>query len=544
MAVYVGLDSSTQSLTAVVIEVTERHRRVLLERSLRFDEDLGHHGTRNGVLPNENPLVSHSSPRLWGETLDWMLGKLSKEGDFPLSELRAISGSGQQHGSVYLNGKASGVLSRLSGDRPLLEQLDGIFSRSTSPIWMDSSTRKECDEIADAVGGDEILAKITGSRAFERFTGPQIRSFFKEEPENYEETRNIHLVSSYMATLLAGKHAALDPGDASGMNLMDLATKRWAGTAVEATAPGLLERLPAIKEAWYINSTLSSYWVERYGYPEGVKVVSWSGDNPCSLVGVGLVEPGRVAISLGTSDTLFGFMPELRVDPAGEGHAFGSPTGNYMSLICFKNGSLAREHIRNQYGLDWAGFSGALEKTLPGNGGGIMLPWFESEITPKVLEPGVRRYCLDPRDGPANVRAVVEAQQLSMAVHSQWMDVETVTVYATGGAASNREILQVMANVQDADVYQFRVSNSAALGAALRAYHADEVSCGNGIGWRDVIRGFAEPVLESRIQPESPHVSMYVEMKKVFAACEAHALRGEIDPLPLIRSFQRRYSSR
>ena len=78
------------------------------------------------------------------------------------------------------------------------------FSRPLSPVWMDSSTTSECREIERAVGGSDVLARRTGSRAFERFTGPQIRAFAKREPHAYRDTARIHLVSSFMAALLAG----------------------------------------------------------------------------------------------------------------------------------------------------------------------------------------------------------------------------------------------------------------------------------------------------------------------------------------------------
>ena len=100
MALYLGLDSSTQSLTAVVIEVTDAERRVIFERSLRFDEEFPGYETKNGVLPHDDPLVAQSSPLMWAEVLDSLMGLLSREGGFPLSELLAISGSEQQHGSV------------------------------------------------------------------------------------------------------------------------------------------------------------------------------------------------------------------------------------------------------------------------------------------------------------------------------------------------------------------------------------------------------------------------------------------------------------
>src|SRR4030095_3806329 len=95
------------------------------------------------------------------------------------------------------------------------------------PIWMDSTTTDECKEITAGVGSELLLARRTGSRAFERFTGPQIRKFFKCSPSAYENTDRIHLVSSFLASVLAGRHAPVEPGDASGMNLMDLGARNW-----------------------------------------------------------------------------------------------------------------------------------------------------------------------------------------------------------------------------------------------------------------------------------------------------------------------------
>ncbi len=542
MSTYLGLDSSTQSLTAIVIEIDGDRRQVIAQRSLRFD-DLPGFGTRNGVLDGDEPLVVHSTPQVWAAALDQLFGDLAADGDVDLSSLAAIAGSGQQHGSVYLRATAADVLARLDPGADLATALDGVYSRATSPIWMDSSTGAQCAEITDAVGGPEALSTLTGSRAFERFTGPQIRKFCQDDPDGYAETDRIHLVSSFMATLLAGRHAPIDPGDGSGMNLMDLEAKEWSPLALDATAPGLAAKLPEIAESWTVVGPLSPYLVHRHRLSAQARGVAWSGDNPCSLIGVGLVKTGRIAISLGTSDTLFGYMPEAREDPDLDGHAFGAPTGDYMSLICFKNGSLARERVRERFGLDWDGFSAAIRSTPPGNNGRILLPWFEAEITPDVVHPGVRRYGLDEDDGPAHVRAVVEAQMLSMAIHSRWMGVETETIYATGGASCNREILHIMADVHDADVYQFEVGNSAALGAALRAYHADVVAEGGEIGWEDVVRGFTDPVAESRITPDPQRVEIYRELADVYAACELDALTGEGDAMARIEAFRARFPS-
>src|SRR5690606_23836878 len=132
---FLGLDSSTQSLSAVVIDFDSRE--VVYEKSLNFDRALPHYKTRNGVLPNRDPLVKHSAPLMWAEALAVLFAAMMKD-PVPLGELLAISGSGQQHGSVYLNDRAASALATLPSAPSLVKGLRGIFSRRTSPIWMDS----------------------------------------------------------------------------------------------------------------------------------------------------------------------------------------------------------------------------------------------------------------------------------------------------------------------------------------------------------------------------------------------------------------------
>jgi xylulokinase len=539
VAIYLGLDSSTQSLTAIAIEVEGGERRVVFERSLSFDETFPHYRTSHGVLPNDDLLVATSSPLMWAEALDRMMGIIAESG-IELSRIRAISGSAQQHGSVYLTAQATDALARLSSARPLAGQLTGIFARPDAPIWLDASTERQCSAITKAVGGPEEMARLTGSRAFERFTGPQIRKFAERDPAGFAATDRVHLVSSFLASLLAGRHAPIEPGDGAGMNLMDIARRDWAPAALEATAPDLLRRLPPIVPSWTVVGELAPYWRERYGFP-AARVIAWSGDNPCSLIGTGIVREGRVAISLGTSDTLFGHMREPRIDPTGAGHVFGAPTGDYMSLVCCSNGSLARERVRNAFDLDWDGFSRHLRDVPPGGGGAIMLPWFEPEITPPVLEPGVFRFGLDAVNGPRNVRAVVEAQMLALALHSRWMGIKVHAIHATGGGARNREILQVMADVHDADVYRLEVGNSACLGAALRAYHAEQLADGRPMPWEDVVAGFVEPLEETRVRPVPEHVALYAELAPVYEACEGFVLGTRGSPRDLLVAFRNRH---
>ena len=519
---FLGLDSSTQSLSAVVIDLDTR--KVVYEKSLNFDQALPQFKTQNGVLPNRDPLVKHSPPLLWAAALDLLFAQMKKDG-VALGKILAVSGSGQQHGSVYLNEKAAPALAGLDPKKSLVENLDGIFTRKTSPIWMDSSTAKECAEIRKKLGGIKYTASRTGSDTFERFTGPQIRKFYKTEPKAYDKTAAIALVSSFMASLLAGKIAPIDFGDGAGMNLMDIRRKNWNPDALKATAPSLIKKLPPLAPCGHVLGPVSPYFAQKFGLnPEALATV-WTGDNPASVIGLGLIKPGQVAISLGTSDTFFGTMEKCQTDEAGEGHVFGSPTGGYMTLICFKNGSLAREKIRELYKIPgWKKFGELVATTKPGNDGGILLPWFEAEIVPRVNRPGIHRFDLDEKNAAANCRAIFEAQMLSMRLHSQWMQVAPEKIFATGGASNNQALLQILADVMNCRVLRIEVSKSAALGAALSAAHGWLVAAGKNPQWDKLVAGFTSPVPGSEIRPDRKSARIYDQMLEKYAACESDAL--------------------
>ena len=519
---FLGLDSSTQSLSAVVIDLDAR--KVVYENSVNFDKDLPEFKTKNGALPGRDALVKHSSPLLWAAALDLLLARMKKD-KVALGKILAISGCGQQHGSVYLNAKATEVLAALDPKKSLVENLTGVFARKTSPIWMDSSTTKECEEIRKKLGGVKFTASRTGSDTFERFTGPQVRKFYKTEPKSYEATTHIALVSSFMASLLAGKIAPIDFGDGAGMNLMDIRKKVWNTDALKATAPSLIGKLPPLADAGKVIGPVSPYFVQKYGINPAALATVWTGDNPASVIGLGLTRPGQVAISLGTSDTFFGTMAQGHTDENGEGHVFGSPAGGYMTLICFKNGSLAREKIREQYKIaDWKKFGALVESTPVGNEDRVLLPWFEPEIVPRVNKPAVHRFDLDEKDAAANCRAIFEAQALSMRLHSQWMDVAPEEIFVTGGAANNPQLLQIIADVMDCRVLRIEVSKSAALGAALTAAHGCLSVSGKSVPWDKLVAGFTKPVPGSEIKPDKKAVKIYEAMLDKYADCEADVL--------------------
>lgn len=206
---------------------------IIASELIHFDSDLPHYKTKDGVYRDQSINGRIVSPTLmWVEALDLILQKLSKS-NLDFSKIAAVSGSGQQHGSVYWKIGSLKMLSALDHKKPLLEQLENAFSIKESPIWMDCSTTVECRAIEEACGGALELARVTGSRAYERFTGPQIKKIFDQQPEVYNETERISLVSSFMASVFIGGYAAIDHSDGGGMNLMDIKAKAWSKVALE-----------------------------------------------------------------------------------------------------------------------------------------------------------------------------------------------------------------------------------------------------------------------------------------------------------------------
>ena len=155
MPTFLGLDSSTQSLSAVIINSESGS---LKEASVNFGNDLPEYGLPSGYDSSVERGEVHSNPLMWLDALDLLLGKMKADGvDF--SSVTAVSGSGQQHGSVYLKGCFGEKLASLDASQNLKDQLAGCLSRKSSPIWMDSSTSAECEEIADQVGGNGVVCE-------------------------------------------------------------------------------------------------------------------------------------------------------------------------------------------------------------------------------------------------------------------------------------------------------------------------------------------------------------------------------------------------
>lgn len=244
--VFLGFDCSTQSFKVVAID---DQGQVLKQWSINYQAELGSIYTiQDGMtLYADNPGRVTSPTLMWFHGLELVLNKM-KEDNFDFASVAAVSGSGQQHGSVYWSNAASTILSNLEPASSLVDQLKDAIEIHDSPMWADGSTTGQCKRLEYMVGGAQKVASISGSRyaitvnypfrlghttdthhcrAYERFTGNQIARLLERSPKAMNNCARISLVSSALASALLGKFAEIDFSDASGMNLLSIEAKRW-----------------------------------------------------------------------------------------------------------------------------------------------------------------------------------------------------------------------------------------------------------------------------------------------------------------------------
>eukprot|EP01102_Stenamoeba_stenopodia_P012100 TRINITY_DN377_c0_g2_i1.p1 TRINITY_DN377_c0_g2~~TRINITY_DN377_c0_g2_i1.p1 ORF type:complete len:589 (-),score=147.50 TRINITY_DN377_c0_g2_i1:1106-2872(-) len=562
---WLGLDCSTQGLKAslirIVVNDASAEREFSVEQneprhsySVSFDADLPEYKTTGGCHKHADGRTVTAPTLMWVAALELLFERMKQDG-VPLEKIAAISGAGQQHGSVYWKQGAAEVLKGLDAKKSLVEQLSDAFSVKDSPIWMDSSTTHECREFEAQFGGPLNVAKVTGSVAHERFTGHQIAKIRKTKGEEYRSTERISLVSSFAGSLLIGKYSEIDASDGSGMNLMDITSKTWLNDALKICgddAEELKRKLgDHIVESHQVIGKISPYFVQRYSFSSDALVVAFSGDNPCSLAGLPPltsegVEGKSIGVSLGTSDTLFGLISNPK--PSTEGHVFcGCVDPNvYMFLLCYSNGSLTREFVRDKYAnRSWTEFADALTRTPPGNNDKIGFFFHVPEILPHA-DPSIYLFDADdnltilspkgePLDSQTNtfsndemVRAVVEGQFLSMMVHAEAIGANPDSlsnIVATGGGSNNSHMISILSDIAGVPVLTSSFPNSAALGSAYRALHGQLCHLNDQfVKFGEITKRATNPPFRQVSSPNQSNHAVYKKMIERYKKLEARVL--------------------
>ena len=344
----------------------------------------------------------------------------------------------------------------------------------------------------------------------QRFTGPQILRFQRRHPDVYQKTARISLVSSFIASLFLGHVAPLDISDVCGMNLWNITKGAYDDQVLQLCAgrfgvEDLKRKLGDVPEDGGLHlGTVHPYYIQRYGFGSDCTVIPATGDNPATILALPL-RPSDAMVSLGTSTTFLMSTPSYKPDPAT--HFFNHPTtaGLYMFMLCYKNGGLAREHVRdaindhlqNQPAQPWANFDEIALQTPPLGQRtatdamklGLFFP--RPEIVPNIRS-GQWRFTYDPTTGQLKettagwttpqdeARAIVESQLLSLRLRSRGLTqspgnglpAQPRRVYLVGGGSKNKAIAQLAGEVLGGveGVYKLDIGdNACALGAAYKA---------------------------------------------------------------------------
>jgi xylulokinase len=270
----------------------------------------------------------------------------------------------------------------------------------------------------------------------------------------------------------------------------------------------LKAKLPNIKPASTVAGKVSQYFIEKYSLSPDCDICLSSGDNPNSLIGCGATDPGTVVISMGTSDTFFGAIGNEPIDTKGVGHIFGNPAGGYMSLICFRNGSLSREAALKATGLNWQEGEELISKNTPCKENNF-LPFIIDEMYPSCSAQ-IDSETLSSFSPVKALVGLIESQILNLRFFAEKHAKTITTIRLTGGASQNTAIAQMIADIFQAKVERIEISNSAALGSAMRAANASAQQ-----SWEFLNNSFTGA--ESQVLANPNNAEIYEEKLKAYS---------------------------
>ncbi|MFC1900091.1 FGGY family carbohydrate kinase [Chloroflexota bacterium] len=475
-----GLDVSTQSLSAVVLDIDEREKLIELSLDYLKDERLNTFGIREPdyILPPRSEDEADQPPLMFLAALDAVFFELKKS--VPLEKVVVINTSGQQHGHVYLNSMASSVFTSLNRTGSEASNLTSLLKDSLAyeraPIWMTADTGVQASFIRNNSGGKERLIKLSGSDAPLRFTGLVIRRTAEKFPDIYERTSIIQLISSFIPAVLTGNASVpVDFSNACGMSLMNYRRKRWSDTLLRATSRGLpggknalRTRLSEITAPDAIAGRIASYFINRYGFNRECLIVAGSGDNPQSKVLV-----SGDLLSLGSSFVFMVATDSKIMDSTGAACAMYDGVGRPFMFGCRTNGTLVWDQVRALYGMnkdDYAPAEAALQQAPVGRDLVFWQPHDES--FPSSGKFDMVRIKNHSSGLAGDYAGIIESSLAAVYYHSRNFSRSFgEPLYVTGGAAGSPGIMRRVAAIWNRPLV-VTGKGGAALGAAIAGISA------------------------------------------------------------------------
>jgi xylulokinase len=444
---------------------------------------------------------AEQDPRDWWRATCVAVAECLTEAGATGADVSAVGLSGQMHGLVLLDA-AGEVL------RPAL-------------IWCDQRTEEECRAITVRVGAKRLI-ELVANPALTGFTLPKIWWVRAHEPEIWSRVRSIMLPKDYVRFKLTGTRAT-DVADASGTLLFDVVNRRWSEEMLEASDLKA-EILPEVFESPETSGRMSREGAEASGLRAGTPVVAGAGDQAAGAVGMGIVEPGNVSATIGTSGVVFAATSSPVVEPKGRIHTFcHAIPGRWHVMGVTQGAGLSLRWFRDQFG-GGASYDGLMKEAakVPASADGLLwAPYLMGERTPH-LDPNARGALvgLTAQHTRAHViRAILEGVAFSLRdtlTIFRELSVPVKSIRLGGGGARSSLWQQIQADIYGMTVDLVAAEEGAAYGAALLA------GVGAGV-WRSVEAACGTAVhVAKRVEPIRKNVALmnrrYEEYRKLYPA--------------------------
>jgi xylulokinase len=430
-----GIDSSTQSCKVVIRDA------------------------RTGALAREgrtaHPDGTEVDPLAWWDALRSALAEAGGLGD-----VAAVSVAGQQHGMICLDEHGQIV-------RPAL-------------LWNDTrSADAAADLVAELGDGDadrgaQAWADAVGSVPVASFTVAKLRWLAEHEPDAMARTAAVCLPHDWLTWQLAEQAGGLDAlrtdrSDASG-------TGYWS-PAAGAYRPDLVRRacgrLPSVPQV--LGPTEIAGEIRPAGATGAAPALlgPGAGDNAAAALGLG-IGGGDVAISIGTSGTVFTVGSSPAADPTGIIAGFADATGHFLPLVCTLNAARVVSAVANMLDVDLQRMDKLALSAQPGAGGLTLLPYLDGERTPNRPDDTAALHGLTRANAtPENLaRAAVEGMLNGLADGLDAIraaDVQVRRVLLIGGGARSEAVRKVAPSVFGLPVIVPAAGEYVADGAARQA---------------------------------------------------------------------------
>ncbi len=445
-------------------------------KALLIDENGGFVGSATSSLrlSTPQPLWSEQNPLDWWEGARRSIREVMKNSGVKGDKIRAIGLTGQMHGLVLLDAKGD-VL------RPAI-------------LWNDQRTGPQCDEIRRRLGKRRLI-QITGNDALTGFTAPKILWVQQEEPQIWAEAQHILLPKGYIRYRLTGE-MAMDRAGGSGTLLFNLKSRNWSEEVLE-TLDIPQEMVPQTYEGPDITGWITEEAAKDTGLRTGTPVVGGGGDQAAQAVGVGAVQPGIIALTLGTSGVVFATTERPLVEPEGRLHAFCHAVPgrwHFMGVMLSAAGSLQWHRDVLARDMSFDDLVMETNEVPPGSEGLLFLPYLTGERTP-YPDPLARGAWvgLTVRHTRAHLtRSVLEGVAFGIKDSFQLIresglgQIEQVRI--SGGGAKSPLWRQIMADVLGVSLATVNTTEGAAFGAAILA--------GVGIGQFDSVPEACETMIK------------------------------------------------